>query len=62
MELSGGVVSKRDVFFSRHRRMGRWALGLFAALTLVIGISILYASPRGDNQDKDQDNQQAQGE
>ncbi len=56
-ELNVGVVFKRDVFLSRHKRMGRWALGLFAALTLVIGMSILYASPRGDNQDQDQDQQ-----
>ena len=56
-ELNVGVVLKRDVFLSRHKRMSRWALGLFAALTLVIGMSILYASPRGDDQDQDQDQQ-----
>ena len=61
MEFKGGVVSKRDAFFSRHRMMSRWALGVLAALTLIIGISILRASPP-DDQDKNQDNPQAQGE
>ena len=35
--------------------MSRWVLGVVSALTLIIGVSILCASPKGD-QDKDQDN------
>jgi GWxTD domain-containing protein len=35
--------------------MSRWVLGIVSALTLIIGVSILCASPKGD-QDKDQDN------
>ncbi len=51
------MVANRDAFFTRHSRMmGRWALGMLAALTLVIGLSILCAFPSNDEQDKDQDN------
>ena len=56
MEFNGGMVSKRDAFFTRHRVMSRWALGVLAALTLIIGVSILRASPSNDDQDKNQDN------
>lgn len=35
--------------------MSRWVLGIVSALTLIIGVSILCASPKGD-QNKDQDN------
>jgi len=35
--------------------MSRWALGIVSALTLIIGVSILCASPKGD-QNKDEDN------
>jgi hypothetical protein len=36
--------------------MTRWVMGVLAALTLVIGISILHAFPPNDDQDKnDQD-------
>jgi GWxTD domain-containing protein len=54
--FKGGVVSNRDVRFLRHRAMTRWVMGVLAALTLVIGISILHAFPPNDDQDKnDQD-------
>jgi GWxTD domain-containing protein len=36
--------------------MSRWALGVLAALTLIVGLSILRASPSNDDQDKNQDN------
>ena len=54
-EFNVGVVLKRSVFFSRHKRMGRWALGVLAALTLIIAVSILWASPKGDDQDQNQE-------
>jgi len=56
MQSKGGTVSKRDAFFTRHRLMSRWALGVLAALTLIVGLSILRASPSNDDQDKNQDN------
>ncbi|MGA2986564.1 MAG: GWxTD domain-containing protein [Terriglobia bacterium] len=49
------MVSNRDAFITRHRVVSRWALGALAALTLIIGISILHAFP-SDDQDKTQDN------
>ena len=55
MEFKGGVVLKRDALPLRHGRMGRWALGLIAALTLIIGISILHAFPPKGGQDQKQD-------
>ena len=57
MEFNGGVVLKQDGFFSRHRGMSRWRFGVLAALTLIIGLSILRAFPAPGDQDKDdQDN------
>ncbi len=59
-EFNVGVVLKRSVFYSRHKRMSRWTVGVLAALTLIIiiGVSILCASPKGDDQDKDKDQNQ----
>jgi len=51
------MVSKRGVFFTRHRLMSRWALGMVAALSLIIGVLSLHASPPKGDQDKDQDEQ-----
>lgn len=45
----------KDALLSRRRRMSRWTLGGLAALTLIIGISILHAFPGADDQNKDQD-------
>jgi len=52
MQSKGGTVLKGDAFFTRHGLMSRWALGVLAALTLIIGQSTSRASP----QDKDHDN------
>jgi len=49
-------VLKRDAFFRRHGLISRWALGVLAALILIIGQSFLSASPSNDDQDKNQDN------
>ena len=56
MQSMGGIVSKQHAFFTRHRLVSRWALGVLAALTLIIGVTILPASPPTGDQDKDQDN------
>ncbi|MGD1101493.1 MAG: GWxTD domain-containing protein [Terriglobia bacterium] len=57
MQSNGGTVSKGDAFFTWHRVMSRWALGVLAALTLIIGVTILHASPSQGDQDKNQDNE-----
>jgi GWxTD domain-containing protein len=56
MQYRGGTLSKRDAFFTRQRLMSRWALGVVATLILIMGQSILPASPSNDGQDKNQDN------
>jgi GWxTD domain-containing protein len=47
------VVLKREALPLRHGRVGRCALGLLAAFTLIISISILYAFPPKGGQDQD---------
>jgi GWxTD domain-containing protein len=49
------VLLKQDAFFSRHRLVSRWALGVISAFTLIIGVSILCASPQSGDQQKGQD-------
>jgi len=58
MEFKGGMVLKRDALPLRRGRLGRWALGLLAALTLIISISILHAFPPEGGQDQKQDTPQ----
>ncbi|HMD83868.1 MAG TPA: GWxTD domain-containing protein [Terriglobia bacterium] len=57
MEFKGGVVLKRDAFFSRHKGKTRWVGGLLSAFALILGLSTFQASPAKDDQDKTQDNQ-----
>jgi GWxTD domain-containing protein len=52
-------LSKRNAFFDRHRRVSRWALGVLSAFTLIVGVSILCASPSSGDQDKDQSQEKA---
>jgi len=51
-----GAVWIWDAFLARHKALGRWLVGVSAALSLIIGISVLRAIPP-DNQDKAPDNQ-----
>jgi GWxTD domain-containing protein len=55
MGSKGEVVLKRDALPLRHARMSRWAITVVAALTLIIGFSILYAVPPKDDQAPKQD-------
>ena len=49
-------MSKRGNFLKRHRLVSRWALGVLSALTLIIGVSIMRASPAKGDDSKDQEN------
>jgi len=52
------MVSEQDAFIMRHKKaMGSWALAVLATLTLIIGVTILYASPSNSDQDKNQDSE-----
>ncbi len=48
-------MSKADAFNSRQRVVGRWALGLMVALTLIVYQPIARASGANDDQDKNQE-------
>jgi len=52
MQDNGGTVSKRDVFFTRHKLMSRWALGVVATLGLIMGVLSLHASPPQDQDEQ----------
>jgi len=54
MNHDGGVVLQRDAYNSRRRNIARWALGIFAAVALTIGIATMHASPAGDQDNSDQ--------
>lgn len=51
--FNGGIVlANRDAYFLLRRLVRRWVLVVAAVLTLIIGVSILGASPSGSDQDQ----------
>ena len=49
------MLSKPNAFLQRHRLVRRWAPGVLSAFTLIVGVSILFATPPKGGQDKGQD-------
>jgi GWxTD domain-containing protein len=48
-----------DAFFSRHKEMRRWAVGVLAIFALIIGISIMHAFPAQDKNNQDNETPKA---